>query len=156
MNAAVRAGSLFTNVLVGILSFFLAFPLFILVYYRLPDLEWPYHTDRIAVFFVIAVLLLVLVRSFKFVIVTAVIAVVGWLWYGTVTGRYGFEELYRDGKNVLSGLKDEPTAKNLVFTGTRSLGTDKEIANAIDYKTPSVRDFAVQSTNEYFKDAQEG
>ena len=55
MNAAVRASSFFANVLVGILSFFLAFPLFILVYYRLPNLEWPYHTDKILVFFVIAI-----------------------------------------------------------------------------------------------------
>src|SRR5215467_12050832 len=154
MNAAVRAGSLFTNVLVGILSFFLAFPLFILVYYRLPDLEWPYHTDKIAVFFIISMLLLLVVRSFKFVIITAVVAVIGWLWYGTVIGQYGFKELYRDSKNVLAGLQNEPVSKNLVFTGSRSLGTDKEIVNAIDYKSPVVRDFAVQATNEYFKDDQ--
>ncbi|MFI5188143.1 MAG: hypothetical protein ACHQF0_15535 [Chitinophagales bacterium] len=156
MNAAARPYSFFANVLVGMLSFLLAFPLFILVYYRLPDLEWPYHTDKIMVFFFISVLLLILVRSFKFVIIVAVAAVVGWLWYGTVTGQYGFEELYRDGKNVLSGLKGEPANKDLVFTGTRSLGTDKEIVNAIDYKNPVVRDFAVEATNEYFKNEQEG
>ena len=39
-----------------------------------------------------------MVRSFKFVIITAVVAIVGWLWYGTVTGQYGFNELYRMGK----------------------------------------------------------
>lgn len=157
MNAAApRSFSFFANILIGLLSFILAFPLFILVYYRLPDLEWPYHTDKIMIFFIISVLLLLIVRSFKFVIITAVAAVVGWLWYGTVTGQYGFEELYRDGKNVVSGLKNEPVQKDLVFTGTRSLGTDKEIANAIDYKNPVVRDFAVASTNEYFKNEQEG
>ena len=59
MNAAARPYSLFANVLVGILSFLLAFPLFILVYYRLPDLEWPYHTDKILVFFMISVLLVI-------------------------------------------------------------------------------------------------
>jgi len=42
---------------------------------------------------VIAVLLLLLVRSFKFIIITAVVATIGWLWYGTVTGKYGFNEL---------------------------------------------------------------
>src|SRR5437773_5037157 len=150
MNAATRPYSVFANVLVGMLSFVLAFPLFILLYYRLPDLQWPYHTDRIMVFFIISVLLLLLVRSFKFIIITAVIAVVGWLWYGTLQGQYGFAELYRDGKYVLSGLKDQPVSKDLVFTGTRSLGTDREIANAIDYKNPALRDFAVTATNEYF------
>ncbi len=156
MNAAARPFSLFADIFVGILSFLLAFPLFILVYYRLPDLSWPYHTDKLAVFFVISVLLLLLVRSFKFVIVTGIVAIIGWLWYGTVNGQYGFQELYRDGKNVLSGLKNEPPNKDLVFTGTRSLGTDKEIVNAIDYRNPVVRDFAVQAANEFFKDEQEG
>ncbi len=155
MNAATRPYSFFANVLVGILSFLLAFPLFILVYYRLPDLDWPYHTDRILVFFAIAVLLLLMVRSFKFVIITAVAAVVGWLWYGTVTGQYGFEQLYQDGKNVLSGLKDEPANKEFVLSGTRSLSTDKEILNAIDYKNPVVRDFAVEAANKYFKAEQQ-
>ena len=155
MNAATRPYSFFANVLVGTLSFILAFPLFILVYYRLPDLEWPYHTDKILMFFVIAVLLLLMVRSFKFVIITAVAAVVGWLWYGTATGQYGFEQLYRDGRNVLSGLKNEPASKEFVLSGTRSLSTDKAILDAIDYKNPIVRDFAVRAANKYFKDEQQ-
>jgi hypothetical protein len=156
MNAAVRVNSLFTNVLVGILSFILAFPLFILVYYRFPDLEWPYHTDKILVFFVIAVLLLLLVRSFKFVIITAVVATIGWLWYGTVTGKYGFNELYNDGKAMLYGFKNDPQKDGFVFTGSRALGTDREIVSAIDYRNPVVRDFAVEATNENFVKQQEG
>ncbi len=156
MNAAVRASSLFTNVLFGVLSFFLAFPLFILVYYRFPDLEWPYHTDKILIFFVIAVLLLLLVRSFKFIIITAVVATIGWLWYGTVTGRYGFNELYKDGKGMLYGLKNDPQKDGFVFTGSRALGTDREIVSAIDYKNPVVRDFAVGATNENFVKQQAG
>ena len=155
MNATARPYSFLANIFVGILSFFLAFPLFILVYYRLPDLEWPYHTDKILVFFIISVLLLLLVRSFKFVIITGVAAVVGWLWYGTINGQYGFSELYKDGRNVLAGLKNEPTSKDFVFTGTRSLGTDREIVNAIDYKNPVVRDFAVEATNENFGNEQQ-
>jgi hypothetical protein len=155
MSAAVRASSLLTNVLFGILSFVLAFPLFILVYYRLPNLEWPYHTDKLLIFFVIAVMLLLLVRSFKFIIVTAVIATIGWLWYGTATGKYGFSDLYKDGKAVLYGLKNDPK-DGYVFTGSRALGTDKEIVNAIDYKNPIVRDFAVAATNENFTRQQEG
>lgn len=155
MSAAVRASSLLTNVLFGILSFVLAFPLFILVYYRLPNLEWPYHTDKLLIFFVIAVMLLLLVRSFKFIIVTAVIATIGWLWYGTATGKYGFSDLYKDSKAVLYGLKNDPK-DGYVFTGSRALGTDREIVNAIDYKNPIVRDFAVAATNENFTRQQEG
>lgn len=156
MNTTVRAYSVLANVLVGILSFFLAFPLFILVYYRLPDLDWPYHSDKILIFSFISILLLFMVRSFKFVIITVVAATVGWLWYGTANGQYGFNELYQDGKTVFNGLNDEPQKKEFVFTGSRALGTDREIVKAIDYKNPVVRDFAVQATNENFEKTQEG
>jgi hypothetical protein len=154
MNAAIRP-SLLINVLIGVLSFVLAFPLFILAYHRLPDLDWPFHADKLVTFFVIAIFLLLMVRSYKYIIVTAVIAVVGWLWYGTVNGQYGFEELYRDGRAVVYGMSGSGTKKEFVFSGTRSLSTDRQILKAIDYQDKGVRNFAVQATNEYFSDAQQ-
>jgi hypothetical protein len=155
MNAIIRPYSLFSNILIGLLSFLLAFPLFILIYYRLPDLQWPYHADKLLVFSFIAILLLLMVKSYKFIIITGVIATIGWLWYGTLAGRYGFKELYQDSRTVLYGLQND-SEKNVVFTGTRALGTDREILKGIDYKSPAVRDFAVEATNEYFQTAQEG
>lgn len=153
MNAIVRP-SFYTDMFVGLLSFLLAFPLFILTYHRLPDLAWPYHADRILVFFLIAVLLLLIVRSFRFIVITGIVATIGWLWYGTVTGQYGFNELYQDGRTVLYGMQNNTDGKGIVFTGTRSLGTDEEIIKAIDYKNPIVRDFAVTAANEFFEDEQ--
>ena len=154
MRAAIRTYTLLTHVFIGLLSLALAFPLFILIYYRLPDLEWPYHSDKILIFSLIAVLLLLMVRSFKYVIITGVIAIIGWLWYGTIAGQYGFREFYQDGRTMLYGLKTD-SDKNIVFTGTRALGTDREIVKAIDYKNRIVRDFAVDATNAYFKNAQQ-
>jgi hypothetical protein len=156
MNAVIRTYPILTNIVAGLLSFLLAFPLFILVYYRLPDLEWPYHSDKILVYFLIATLLLLMVRSYKFIIITGIIATVGWLWYGTITDKYGFKELYQDGKTVFYGLKNDSDKNGFVFTGSRALGTDREIVKAIDYKNPLVRDFAVEATNENFEKEQEG
>jgi hypothetical protein len=155
MRAAIRTSSFLINVFIGLLSLALAFPLFILIYYRLPDLEWPFHADKLLIFSVIAGSLLLMVRSFKYIIITGVIATVGWLWYGTISGQYGFNEFYQDGKTVLYGLNNDSEG-NVVFTGSRALGTDREIVKAIDYKNPMVRDFAVEATNEYFKNAQQG
>lgn len=155
MRAAIRTYTLLTNVVIGLLSLALALPLFILVYYRLPDLEWPFHVDKLLVFSLIAVLLLLMVRSFKYIIVTGVVATIGWLWYGTVAGQYGFRELYQDGRTMFYGLQND-SEKNVVFTGTRALGTDREILKAIDYKNPQVRDFAVNATNENFRNSQQG
>ncbi|HEV8285650.1 MAG TPA: hypothetical protein VGQ09_15155 [Chitinophagaceae bacterium] len=156
MNATVRPFSFFPNIFIGLLSFLLAIPLFILAYHRLPDLDWPYHTDKILIFSLIAILLLLMVRSFKYVIITGVIAIVGWLWYGTVAGQYGFREFYQDGKAMIYGMQNNSNEKGVVFTGSRALSTDREIVKAIEYKNPVVRDFAVGATNEYFADEQQG
>jgi hypothetical protein len=155
MNAAVRASSLYQCTGWYFKFCSRSFLLFILVYYRFPDLEWPTYTQDPDLF-VIAVLLLLLVRSFKFIIITAVVATIGWLWYGTATGKYGFNELYKDGKAMLYGLKSDPQKDGFVFTGSRALGTDREIVSAIDYRNPVVRDFAVGATNENFVKQQEG
>ena len=144
MKALVRSLSFVPSVLLGFLSALLAIPLFILAYHRLPDLDWPYHTDKVLIFFLIAALLFLMVRSFKFIFVTCAVATVGWLWYGTITG-----------KAMIYGMKSS-NEKEFVFTGTRSLSTDREILRAIDYKNPVVRDFAVDATNEYFADEQQG
>jgi hypothetical protein len=152
MKAAIRP-SILKTILFAILSFVLTIPLFIFIYHRLPDLQWSHNTDKMLAFLLIAILLFFIFRSFKFLIITAVVAIVGWLWYGSLTGRYGFKELYQDGKVVLYAMQNNSNTK-VVFTGTRSLGTDQEIINAIDYKNPMVRDFAVEATNEYFEDAQ--
>ena len=37
--------------------------------------------------------------------VTCAVATVGWLWYGTITGKYGFQEFYQDGKAMIYGMK---------------------------------------------------
>ena len=152
MKAAIRP-AIIKTILFAILSFLLTIPLFIFIYHWLPDLQWSYKTDKMLAFLFIALLLFFIFRSFKFLIITAVVAIVGWLWFGSVSGRYGFKELYQDGKVVLYAMQNNSNSK-VVFTGTRSLGTDQEIINAIDYKNPTVRDFAVQATNEYFEDQQ--
>jgi hypothetical protein len=155
MKAIVRPLSLVPNILLALFSFLLAIPLFILAYHRIPDFDWPYHSDKMLIFFLIAVSLFLMVRSFKFIIITAVIAAVGWLWYGTLAGKYGFKEFYQDGRAMVYGMKSSDE-KEFVFTGTRSLSTDREILRAIDFKNPIVRDFAVDATNEYFQDQQQG
>jgi len=152
MKAATRP-AIIKTILFAILSFTLTIPLFIFIYHWLPDLQWSFKADKMLAFLFIAILLFFIFRSFKFLIITAVVAIVGWLWFGSISGRYGFKELYQDGKVVLYAMQNNSNTK-VVFTGTRSLGTDQEIINAIEYKNPAVRDFAVQATNEYFEDQQ--
>lgn len=155
MSVAVRSVSLL-SIFTGVLSFLLALPLFILAYPSIPELEWPYHSDKLLVFFLIAVALLLIAQSFRYLIVGAVFMLLLWLTYGTFTNKYGFEKFFNDSKTVLYGLKNIDQANtHVVFTGTRSLSTDAEIIRAIDFKDAAVRTFAVDATNQFFKKEQQ-
>ena len=154
MRTEIRPMSLTSHVLVGLLSFTLALPIFILLYRFLPDFQWPYNTDKVLIFFLIAVLLLMMVRSYKIVIGAIVLAMVSGLSYGTITNQYGFKDIMEDGKAVFYSIQKDDK-NDFVFTGTRSLTTDREIVKAIDYENSEVRTFAVNATNEFFKKEQQ-
>lgn len=154
MRTDIRPISLTSHILVGLMSFTLALPIFILLYRFLPDFQWPYNTDKVLIFFLIAVLLLLMVRSYKIVIAAIVLAMISGLSYGTITNQYGFKDFIEDGKAVFLSIKKEDK-NDFVFTGTRSLTTDREIVKAIDYENSEVRTFAVNATNEFFKKEQQ-
>ena len=70
MKQSARQSSLTTisYLLVGFLSLFIAFPIFILLHKRIPDYEWPIHSDRILLFLLVVAFVLLLLSVFRPVI----------------------------------------------------------------------------------------
>lgn len=94
-------------------------------------------------------------RLFKFLIIAGILIIIAWLIYGSYTNHYGFRNIYKDGRDILFSMQSNSSGNDIVFTGKRELSTDREIINAIDYKNPVVRNFAVAATNEFFRDEYE-
>ena len=84
------------DVLVIIASVLTALPLFIIAHKELPLLNWPYEADRILLFLIIVALLLLILRVFRWLIVTGFFLLLLWLGYGSLTSHYGFTQLYHD------------------------------------------------------------
>jgi Ca2+/Na+ antiporter len=143
------------DVLVGFLGLLLAVPVFILAHHQLPDLDLPYHIDRIVLFGILIVLLLLVLRMFRTVITIAFVGVILWLSYGSYTGKYGFSEVYKDGRAFIFSLQHDMNEEKLGLTDKEGIPRQQELLAAMDFDNPAVRDFAVAATNEFFKEAQQ-
>ena len=91
--------------LVGFLSLFIAFPIFILLHKQLPDYEWPIHSDRILLFLLVVVFVLLLLSLFRPVINFIFAGTLIILLYGTFTETYGFKNLETDYKAMFTSIK---------------------------------------------------
>ncbi|MBA4197818.1 MAG: transglutaminase [Chitinophaga sp.] len=153
MSGIFKSQSL-SGMLYGLLSFAIAIVLFILSYNLLPDLEWPYKLDKFFILFVLALIIVLLVKLFKPFIFLFIIGVSMWFYYKNRDTNYDLLSFYNDTRAVFNNIQ---TNKNgsFVYVGYKSLLTDKQILNAIDYNEPAVRDFAVAAANKYFRKEQQ-
>lgn len=117
-------------------------------------MDWPFHIDRILIFIVIISLMLIVLRIFKPIITIAFILAIGWLAYGSYTGNYGFENLYRDTRAMVYSLKNNPNASELTLLTPSKLAHQNQVLAAIDESNPEVRNFSILAANEFFKEQQ--
>lgn len=144
----------FGDILVGFIALILAFPYFILVHLNLPRMHWPFHLDRIILFVIILLLLVVVLRYLKPLIIIALVGTLSWLIYGSITGRYGFENLVRDSKAMAYSLKNNMNAEQLTFLAPSKLEHEQKVLSSIDADNPAIREFSIKAVNENFRDQQ--
>lgn len=138
----------------GLLSCSVTLLLFILSYNFLPDYGWPYKLDKILLLIIMASSVLLMVKLFRPIVFIFLIAIGGWLFYKVQDTNYDLMSFYNDSRGVLSNLQIHQNG-SFVYTGFKSLPTDRDILNAIDYNNPLVRDFAVEAANTYFRKEQQ-
>ncbi len=144
----------FSYLLVGFLSLIIAFPLFIFFHKQLPDYGWVYHTDRLVMFLFVVVFTLLLLRLFRPVIVIGFFLTIAWLGYGSMTGKYGFENLVSDYQAMMYAIKFEPGWDHTLHADEMNFPYRKSILKAADYRNPVVRNFAVEAATGMFRGQQ--
>ncbi len=143
------------DILIGVFGLLLAVPLFFLAHKQLPVMDLPFRIDRIILFMVIILLLLLVLRLFRTIITIGFFAAIVWLGYGTYTGGYGFAEVYKDARAFIYTLQNDPNAEMLTLTEKEAIPHQQELIAAMDFNATQVRNFAVDATNQYFKEAQQ-
>jgi hypothetical protein len=156
MKQSTKQSSLTTvsYLLVGFLSLFIAFPIFILLHKQLPDYEWPIHSDRILLFAVVIIFVLLLLSLFRPIINFIFLGSLILLLYGTFTDTYGFQNLATDYKAMFSAIKYDSEGENKMILDDSKFYYKTDILAATNYRDPEVRSFAIRAANASFKKEQ--
>jgi hypothetical protein len=156
MKQTVKQSSLTTisYLLVGFLSLFIAFPIFIFLHKQLPDYEWPIHTDRILLFVLVIVFVLLTLSLFRPIINFIFAGTLIILLYGTFTDTYGFKNLATDYKAMFSAIRYNAEENNKMILDDSKFYYKSDILAATDYRNAEVRAFAVRAANANFKREQ--
>lgn len=98
-------GDSHSNDIIDRLSFFAAFPVFIIFHKVLPDLDWKFHIDRIILFILTLIIIKRMFQSVRILLIIIFLVSYGCLIYGTIWGNYGFNELYNDYAALIKSLQ---------------------------------------------------
>jgi hypothetical protein len=151
-----RISQLFS--LVNILLFFLcsvvSVVLFVLLYQQLPVFGWSFQWERAIILFLLLVVTFFLAKKLKWVFVTLLAAIIGWIGYDIYSGKQDILAYYNQSRNIFNDMAGYKDKSSFVYTSYSVFYRDRELVDAIDFKNPVVRNFAVEAANEFFKKEQ--
>lgn len=138
----------------------ISLPVCMLLWPHLPLLHAPavggISLDRLALFVIVLVVLLVLLRRLPLLSYAALLVAIGVLTFQGLRGGYGFQALFNDYAATLAALSQRTKALPEVTELRPFKGAD-ELRLAMDYKDPLVRSFAVRAATTWFnEEAAEG
>jgi len=142
------------RILAFLVSLLLGIPVFILGYRVFEEFRWPYHIDKI--------ILLVLIISILYFILKWLHR---FLWFllggllllliaGSITGQLGFPQVVNGYRAFLYELLYKPLPEDATLRINRPFPNKHKIENAINYREPVVRNFAVKIAGKHFRETQ--
>ncbi len=154
MNSEVEENS--NNILI-IITWILAIPIFIILNKVFPNPDWIFNLDRIF-------LLLSMIITFKlieftlkilepFIVVLFFIGII-YLVYGSISGGYGFGSIMREYQYILYSMIDSPKPHKTLLREIIPFRNKTKIKNAIDYNNKEVRNYALNLTKDFEKEAE--
>lgn len=142
------------SVIIFLLNLLIAIPVFIIVYKNVINFNLPYHIDRIILFIIILVLIQLVLRKIQKVILIGVFLYVIALTIGSFSGQYGFKSVISDYNSMLFSMNENPFPQDIIINKLLPFPNKSKVLQAIDYKNPKVRNFALMATTKHFKNVK--
>lgn len=150
-----KINSPWDKVIIFILSVLFTIPIFLIGHQNLIDFNWPFQLDRIILFTLIIVAIFLILKAIRRITLISIIVYVLFLIGGTVFGGYGFNSVFEDYRSMMYAMSENPNPQDLIISKLLPFPNKYKILNAIEYKNPKVRSFALMATNKHFRDVKE-
>lgn len=139
-------------IIIFLLNILIAVPIFILIHHNIIDPQWFYQIDRILLFIAIVVVIQLILRLLRKILIAAIFIYLFALAYGSIFGSYGFNSVYEDYRYMIYAMYDSPNPQDIIISKLLPFPNKSKILKAVQYDNPKVRNFAVWTTTQYFKD----
>lgn len=150
-----KINSPWDKVIIFILSVLFTIPIFLIGHQNLIDFNWVIQLDRILLFAVIFTIIFLILKTIRRITLISVIFYILFLIGGTVFGGYGFNSVFEDYRSMMYAMSENPNPQDLIISKLLPFPNKYKILNAIEYKNPKVRSFALMATNKHFRNVKE-
>jgi hypothetical protein len=155
VNDSKRIASSF---ILTVVSALITLPLFVIVYRYVPDIIIPIgeglRIDHILTFVAIFAVIRLFVALIRFFLYGLLIMMLFVMIVGQISGKYGFTKVFSDYVDLISFVGTNPIKIPFLASNKTTIKDADKILAAIDYRNPTVRDFAVSSSLQYFAKAK--
>ena len=141
-------------VVIFLLNILITIAVFLIAHQNLIDLDWIIHLDRIILFIFIIAIIQLLLRLVKTIIILIVFLYLISLLFGTLFGNYGFNRVFEDYRYMIYSMKENPNPQDLIISKLLPFPNKSKIIDAVDFKNPKVRNFALAATSKHFKNVK--
>jgi len=151
LNSKLTVKKPWDMIIIFVLNVLITIPIFIILHQNLLELSWSFHIDRVLLFFILLISIQLILRLMrKITLISVFIYLIG-LFYGTLFGGYGFQAMFEDYRSMLYTMSYNPFPQDIIVDRLLPFPNKSKIIDAIDYQNPKVRNFAIMTTNKYFK-----
>lgn len=153
-NEPEHTGRVWSTLLVSIIAKLTTIPVFITIYRALPILDWPFYLDKILLYLLVFILFEWILLRLKKIIIPAASIIFILLTIGTFTGHYSHKQLISDYTALFYNSLYKPIPNKIDFDLIKPFPNERSYRKAMNYTSPIVRQFAVQSVNKHFRNLQ--
>ena len=151
LRETLRIKSPWDLIIIFALTILISIPIFIIAHHNLITLNWAFHIDRIVLFLILLFTIQFILRILRQVTLLSVIIYFIMLVYGSISDKYGFENVYEDYRYMIYSMNEDPYPQNIVISKLLPFPNKSKIVDAIEFQNPKIRDFAIMSINKNFK-----
>jgi Ca2+/Na+ antiporter len=154
LKSKLQVKSPWDRIIIMLLSLLITVPVFIILHQNLIDLKWPFNLDRVFIFIFVFAAIFFFLMLLRTIIILCIALYLLVLFYGSVIGNYGFNEISEDYNSMIYTMSDNPYPQDIIAAKLLPFPNKSKIINAIEYQNPKVRNFAIMATTKHFKNVK--